>query len=103
MNIEKKLYDLYSDIIIEKFGGCKKWGGIMNKRHPGRGNMASCDYFPFKCDRIDWEYRAWFNPLNKKWFKAKVKEIAPKGTMTEVNLYALSLGDDQFFEMIEEY
>lgn len=97
MNIENKLYDLYSDLVKEKFGSDLSFyeeTAIRKKR------MTSCAHCRFDCEIFE-DKGIYRNPLNSKWFVVENEEDM-EGTMTEINLYSLGLSDDQYFATEEE-
>lgn len=63
-------------------------------------NIVSCDFCYFRCKSVNGIW-FWKNPLNDKWFRMD-NRFTKEHTMTEINLYALGLSDDQQFDTPEE-
>lgn len=97
MNIKNKLYDLYSDLVKEKFGSDFSFHEETSIR---KKRINSCAYCRFDFEIFE-DKGVYLNPLNDKWFIVK-KENDLEGAFTEVNLYALGLSDDEYFATEEE-
>lgn len=99
MKIHTKLYDLYSDIISENFVETETIGVMGEGR---RLEMYECNFFPYKSAVNAGKYIALFNPTKKKWFALNSFKSPYCKTTTHINLYELSLKDDELFDTAEE-